>query len=364
MDSIFARMQRREKDGTKRRLRYDLGLIDLASNDYLGLARSSTLSAFCQKALNRRREDDLHGFGSTGSRLMTGNHPEMERVEEFIAKSQGFESALLFSSGYMANVGALSSLPDEGETILYDAECHASLLDGIRLSKARAYPFRHNDLCHLKKRLSATACRKATYIVTESVFSTDGSTAPLKELDNLAASFGAGMIVDDAHGIGLFYEEGKNSLATLKTVVAATAGCGKALGVMGGVVLTTKRIREFLLNFGKTAIYSTALPLASLYAIEGAFSQLPFLEREREKLFSLIRLFQTGSRNLSMTAIQPVNVRGNEAAVKLQEQFKQSGFLVKALLSPTVRKNRECLRITLHAFNTEEEVKRALELLS
>lgn len=361
MNSILARLQKREREGNKRRLHYNPGLIDLASNDYLGLARSSVISEFSQKALTRNREDSLNGLGSTGSRLMTGNHSEMERVEELIAKNQGFEAALLFSSGYMANLGLLSSLPDEGETILYDAECHASLLDGIRLSKAKAYPFRHNDLCHLKKRLSARGSKETTYIVTESVFSTDGTVAPLIELDSLAGKFGAGLIVDDAHGIGLFYENGRNPLADLKTLVAASAGCGKALGVMGGVVLTTNRIRDFLINFGKTAIYSTALPLTSLYAIEGAFSQLPLLAKERERLLSLVQLFQ--ARSGSETPIQPVRVRGNKEALQLQELFKEEGFLVKALLSPTVKKNRECLRITLHAFNTEDQIQRALEIL-
>lgn len=346
-----------------RSLKYEKGLVDFASNDYLGLARSPWIPAFCSESLAKLDRQALNGFGSTGSRLMTGNHPEIERVEGVIAGTLRSQAALIFSSGYMANIGVLSAILEEGDQVFYDSFCHASILDGIRLSRADAFPFRHQDLCHLEMRLKRRTSKKHVYIVTESIFSTDGSLSPLKEIDRLALKYEAQLIVDDSHGIGIFWNEGKGLLFGLKSCVAGTAGCGKALGVMGGVALTSIETKKFLLNFGKTAIYSTALPLISIYALEGAFLRLALAGKEREKLFSLIQLFKKLKGSTSDSQIQPVFIEGNSSALKAAAALQEKGFLVKALLSPTVQKKSECLRITLHSFNKEEEVKSVLELL-
>lgn len=355
------RLNKRKSLGNLRELHSSTtDLIDFASNDYLGLARSQELLADIQKEWNLYQNQPklvLKGVGSSGSRLLTGNSRYAEIIEEEIAQFHGFEDALLFGCGYMANVGLLSSLGKEA-TILYDAAIHASMRDGIRLSQAVAYPFRHQDLNHLEQRLKSFSQQKHCFICIESIYSTYGSIAPLLEISKLAEKYNTQLIVDEAHAVGLFGDKGQGLVNT--PVFAKVVTFGKALGTYGAVILGSKQLKNYLLNFAHASIYTTALPFHNLAAIRCSYRILPFLHKERTLLIERIDQFSSGMQS---TPIQPVSINGNARVKQAATFLKKHGFQVSALMSPTVRQGEEILRICLHSFNTEDEVKALIDLI-
>ncbi len=360
---MHTQLEKRKKLGNLRSLCTVPTMIDFASNDYLGLARSACLHA---KVLEKLKHSQLNRplFGSTGSRLLTGNSSYTEDLEAKIAHFHGFEAGLLFNSGYMANVGLIASCIKSSDTLFFDGHIHASMQAGIRLSKATSFAFRHNDIKHLETRLKKNAGKAPCYVLIESVYATDGSIAPLIEIAALCSRYAARLIVDEAHAVGLFGKEGKGFVAEYnlqKQVFAQVTTFGKALGTLGAIVLTKSWLKEYLVNFASSFIYTTALPLCNQFAISTAYDFLPLLDIERAQLFSHIKSFQ----NLcsSKTQIQPFYVKGNEAAHSLQRKLAEAGFDVRALVSPTVRRGYEILRISLHAFNTNEEVYTLQEIL-
>ena len=318
----------------RRSLQIREGLVDFSSNDYLGLARSPQV---------------ILKLGSTGSRLLTGNSREAERLERDLAVYYGYEAGLLFNCGYMANMGLLSTLKG---TLLYDAQVHTSMKEGIRLSQAKAYPFRHSDTEHLEARLKHK--EGPVYICFESIDSTDGSIAPINEILRLSQDYGAHLIVDEAHAVGVFGE----GLVKVP-VFAKIATFGKALGAFGAIVLSSDKLKHHLINTCRPFIYTTALPYYALEAIRQAHALLPELEKERRHLFDLIHLCA-----FSKTPIQPLFVPGEVEVKELSLRLASCGFDVRPLISPTVRRGFERLRICLHAFNTESEVLRLKEALS
>lgn len=320
------------------------GLIDFASNDYLGLARSLELAA----AVLQEWKGNL---GATGSRLLTGNSRYAEELEEKIASLHGYESGAIFNCGYMANLGLLSALGEE-QIILFDAGVHASTRDGIRLSRSKAFPFRHNDLEHLEARLKSYG---GCYIAIESLYSTDGSFAPLVEVAALARRYSASLIVDEAHAVGVFGPEGRGLVAEHQlqgSVFAQVHTFSKALGVSGAIVLGNEKLKETLVNFARPFIYTTALPYYDLAAIRCSYELFPKLEKERSHLRKLMGI---------TSQIQTISCPGNEAVKALAEKFRRRGFDVRPLTSPTVRRGDEKLRICLHAFNKEEDLKSLYE---
>lgn len=359
------KLELRKKGGNLRQLELLPNLIDFASNDTLGLARSSELFTSAAVELSASL-NPLKALGSTGSRLLTGNSAYAMRLEESIAAFHGFEAGLLFSCGYMANVAVLSMCAKPGVSIYFDAASHASLRSGIALSRAIAYPFKHNDLGHLESRLQKSPAKGGRFIAVESIYSTDGSVCPLAELCALAEKYEARLIVDEAHAIGAWGPRGRGLVAEhqLNPFVFATIGTfGKALGTYGAIVLGSRLLKDALLNFAVPFIYTTALPFYALAPIKCSYDRFPFLEKEREKLQKLIQIFRKARLPASNTHIQPIPVRGNNAAREIAEKLRGEGFDVRPLLSPTVRKNCEVLRIALHAFNTEEEVDRLIKAL-
>lgn len=347
--NLTERLLARQKLKNLRQLKPSLNLIDFASNDTLGLARSFELK---QLILN-----ELPSFfhGSTGSRLLTGNSLYAEKLENRIAAFHGFEAGLLFSCGYMANLGLLSAVAASEDRIFFDAGIHASTLDGIKLSNARAFPFRHNDLAHLEKRLQNCPSKIMKWICIDSIYSTDGSAAPLKAISELAKSYKAHLIVDEAHAAGAFGPQGKGLLAELnlnREVFAAVVTFGKAIGTYGAIVMGSSLLKEALINFAKPYIYTTALPFHALAAIKCSYDLFPSYEKERTHLRKLISFFP-----YSPTHIQPIRCPGNESVKKAQKDLAALGFDVSALMSPTVRRGHESLRLVLHAFNSIEEVK-------
>lgn len=351
------RLLKRKQFRNLRELKLSGPLIDFASNDYLGLARSSKLLAAVFKEWGKHL-NHFNGLGSTGSRLLTGNSRYVQDLEDSIAQFHGYEAGLLFNCGYMANLGLLSAIGTEESLIFFDIGVHASTHDGIKLCKAKAYPFKHNDLNHLEDRLKYNCFRGDRFICIESIYSTDGSMAPLAEICRLAHAYQAHLIVDEAHAIGVFGPNGKGLVAEQQLtsqVFAQINTFGKALGTYGAIVLGSNLLKKTLINFATSYVYTTALPFLTLAAIKCSYDLFPKMEKERQHLQNLIQLFKTFS-HFSPTHIQSFPVNGNEAVKKMAQGLLDQGFNVSPLMSPTVQRGHEMLRICLHAFNTEHEL--------
>lgn len=351
-------LSKRMREGNFRRPTNERAGIDFASNDYLGLSRS--------KELQRRIFEELAGlenvWGSTGSRLLTGNWRYAEALEEEIARFHGYPAGVLFSCGYMANVGLLSAVAADQDIILFDAQIHASTKDGIRLSRAQAYPFKHNDLDHLERRLKSCPAVGTRWICIDSVYSTDGSFAPLKEIVVLAQQFGARLIVDEAHAVGVLGPHGRGLVAEeslTEQVFAQVVPFGKGPGVHGAIVLGSRMLQEMLWNFANAWIYTTALPKSSLAAIRMSYQMFPSMDAERRALEGLIKNFKK-----SLSPIQPVIIPGCERVKRKSQELWEHGFDVRPLVSPTVQRGKESLQICLHAFNTQEELHKLMEYLN
>lgn len=352
---LTKRLYQRQKLGNLRELKIETDLIDFSSNDYLGMARSPLFAASIAKEMKAR--DPLCGIGSTGSRLLTGNSTYVQELERTIATFHGYESGLLFNCGYMANSGLLSSIAQYGDQIFFDASIHASMREGIKLSSAEAFAFRHNDLNHLEKRLKMDRKRAERFICIESIYSTDGSIAPLQEICFLAERYGAHVIVDEAHAVGVWGPQGRGLVAENhlnSRVFALIATCGKALGCFGAIILGSSLLTQTLINYATSSIYTTALPFLCLYAIKCSYDRFPFLEAERAHVRRLIQLFQ--SANSFATQIQALSIPGALTVKHASNMLKEKGFDVRPLTSPTVQRGQEVLRICLHAHNTERQV--------
>jgi 8-amino-7-oxononanoate synthase len=356
------RLLKRTKLGNLRKLQIIQPPIDFSSNDYLGLARSPQLatSVFQEWGIHLSH---LNGFGSTGSRLLTGNSLYAQELEEKIAKFHGYEAGLLFSCGYMANVGLLSAITNQESVIFFDAVVHASTHDGIRLSRAKAFPFKHNDLEHLENRLKTCSSQGDRFICIESIYSTDGSMAPLTEISQLAREYEAHLIVDEAHAVGGCGPKGRGLIAEhhlTAHVFAQVTTFGKALGTYGAIVLGNLTLKQTLINFATSYIYTTALPFQTLAAIKCSYDLFPELDQERHHLQKLIQIFRESYPSSSLTHIQAVPIEGNKAVKHVARAIVKQGFDVRPLMSPTVQRGHEVLRVCLHAFNTENELARLI----
>lgn len=352
---------RRKQMGNSRSLENRSNLIDFSSNDYLGIARSEQFKRMLQTEI---ATFDL--LGSTGSRLLTGNSLYVEKLEDKIANFHCFETGLLFNCGYMANVGLISAVADENDQILFDSGVHASMRDGIYLSRATAFPFKHNETEHLEKRLKNCRSKGERFICIESIYSTDGSEAPLIEIVQLAKQYNAHLIVDEAHAVGVLGKSGRGLVeerGLTHQVFAVIVTFGKALGAFGAAVLGSLFLKEALIQFSHAFIYTTALPFYSLAAIKCSYDLFPQLENERSKLKELIQFLHLNGIRVSNTHIQPISVKGNKAAKEISNNLYQQGIDLRALLSPTVRSGSEILRLCLHAFNSKMELIKLLERL-
>ncbi len=301
----------------------------------------------------------LNGLGSTGSRLLTGNTPYVQYLEDRIAHFHGYVAGVLFNCGYMANVGLLSTVANHKSTIIFDVAVHASTHDGIRLSRTKALPFKHNDLNHLETRLKHCTTLHDRFICIESIYSTDGSTAPLPEICQLASKYEAHLIVDEAHAVGICGPRGRDLVAEqnlTSQVFAQINTFGKALGTYGAIVLGNNTVKQALINFANSFIYTTALPFHALAAIKCSYDLFPKLEDERKHLRKLIQMFRNEYSDSSATHIQAIPFKGNGIVKHMAKKIAEQGFDARPLLSPTVQRGQEVLRVCLHAFNTEEEL--------
>jgi 8-amino-7-oxononanoate synthase len=371
--SLTKKLQQREQNNALRQLPIANNLIDFASNDYLGFAKNQELF---DKTHDFLIQNNCKINGATGSRLLSGNHHLYNQTENFIAQFHQSESSLIFNSGYDANVGFFSSVPQRSDIILYDELCHASIRDGIQMSHAKSYKFQHNnfdDLEQIIKRFQTEL--PEVYIVTESVFSMDGDTPNLEELVNLSEKYNCYLIIDEAHALGVFGSNGEGLLQNQQLhdkVFARIITFGKGLGCHGAAVLGSSELKNFLVNFARSFIYTTGLSPHSVATILTAYQHLVTEKKAIEQLKSNIQFFnqnkiQLGLKPLfvySKSAIQCAIIPGNEKVKSIATQLQQNGFDVKAILSPTVPEGQERLRFCIHSYNTEKEIKNVLNLLA
>ncbi len=355
---IKNKLDERRSSCIYRTLKPENGLIDFCSNDYLGFARSAVLKN------NIAAEIQKHPAGlngSTGSRLLSGNLRYAEELETAIAAFHLYEAGLLFNSGYDANLGLLSSLPQRGDTIIADELIHASAIDGARLSYANRYSFRHNDPDSLEAKLKLA--KGTCYVVIESVYSMDGDMPPLLEILKLTEEYGAHLIVDEAHAVGLYPAGLVSELHLQDRIFASVVTFGKALGCHGAIVLGSNLLREYLLNFARSFIYTTAAPFHQLAAVKMAYHLLHAAGEEVNRLKDNISLFkdQIDPNNAfpllkSDSTIQCVVLKSNTKARQAANILQNEGLDVRAILSPTVAPGTERIRICLHAFNTTNDI--------
>jgi 8-amino-7-oxononanoate synthase len=340
--------------------------LNFCSNDYLGLAaHPRVVERFRSAAVQ-------YGVGSGASHLVCGHSAPHHALEEALAEFTGRARALLFSSGYMANAGILSSLLQRGDSVFEDRLNHASLLDGGLHSGARFLRFPHNDVSALKAKLESAQGPKM--VVVDGVFSMDGDTAPLAGLADLCTDHDAWLMVDDAHGFGVLGERGVGSTEAAGLAVSCVpvlmATLGKALGTAGAFVAGSELLIEGLIQQSRNYIYTTALPPAVAAASLEALSLVREEPWRREHLAQLIMRFRVGAQQLglplmtSTSAIQPLLIGDAALAVDLSNRLGEEGFLIGAIRPPTVPTGTSRLRITLSAAHSEEQVDQLLEQLA
>ena len=341
-------------------------LLNLSSNDYLGLAQDPRLIAAAQDAAAR------WGAGAGASRLVTGHLALHAAVEEKLAAFKGTQAAVIFSTGYMANLGVISALMGPGDAVFGDKLNHASIYDGIKLSGAALHRFPHRDLNRLEELLRQHQDARRRLIITDSVFSVDGDLAPLAELVALKERFGAALMIDEAHATGVLGERGAGLAEALGLTGRIEVHLGtfsKALGSLGGYVAGDRRLIDYLYNRSRSLIYSTALAPPVLGAIGAALeivAQEPerrrYLQEESEKFRR--GLSQAGLDTLgSETQIIPVLVGENGRTLEFAARLRQQGLMAVALRPPTVPPGKARVRFSLSAAHSREDLARALETI-
>lgn len=338
--------------------------LSFCSNDYLGLANHPrVVERFRQSA-------SKYGVGSGASHLVTGHHREHHALEEALADFTGRPRALLFSTGYMANLGVINALCGRGDAVFEDKINHASLLDGAMLSAASMVRYRHNDIEHLQTQLNKTQAQRKL-IAVDGVFSMDGDFAKLDKLATLAKQNDAWLMVDDAHGIGCIGKNGGGSIEHFSLGIGEVpilmGTLGKALGTFGAFVAGSETLIESLIQFSRTYIYTTALPPAVAAATCESLAIIKDEPQRREKLAELISYFRDGCESIGLnlmpsnTAIQPILVGDASKALAISEKLEQKGFIVSAIRPPTVPQGTARLRCT---FSAEHEISHVDALLS
>ncbi|WP_191117242.1 8-amino-7-oxononanoate synthase [Vibrio campbellii] len=328
--------------------------INFSSNDYLGLANDQALVRAWQQGLS------VYGSGSGASPMVTGFSAAHSNLEAALTEWLGYERAILFGSGFSANQALLFTLLEKSDVLIQDRLNHASLMEAGMLSPAKMKRFKHNDIAHLKSQLSS---EDNHLVVTEGVFSMDGDCAPLADIAEVTSSHDAWFAVDDAHGIGVLGESGGGSceLAKVKPELLIVT-FGKAFGMSGAAILCDHATGDFLTQFARHHVYSTAIPPAQAYALTHAVSMIQEQSWRREKLTELNEAYRDGLQDLdgfveTQTSIKPFMIGESELALQVASACRQNGIWVTAIRPPTVPKGTSRLRITLTANHTNEQVK-------
>lgn len=373
--TLQQKLKLRAETNALRKLPIPTNGIDFSSNDYLGFAKNEEIFDATHKYLI---ENNIKINGATGSRLISGNHNLYTITENYISEFHQSESALIFNSGYDANVGFFSSVPQRNDIILYDELCHASIRDGIQMSHAKSYKFQHNDYEDLElllsKFLASNSQLPTIFIITESVFSMDGDAPNMETLVQISEKFNALLVVDEAHALGVFGDKGEGLVQSQNLqdkVFARIVTFGKGLGCHGAAVLGSAILKEYLVNFARSFIYTTGLSPHSITTILVAYQNLN-QSTDLQKLKENINFFNQQKQLLgikplfvySKSAIHSAIIPGNEKVKNIASQLQEKGFEVKAILSPTVPEGQERLRFCLHSYNTEKEMEEVLIELS
>lgn len=374
-DKNSEKLQQRVLKNAMRVLGNQSSLIDFSSNDYLGFAKSETIFHRIHQFLI---DNNIKQNGATGSRLISGNHNLYSKVEGFLSNFHESESATIFNSGYDANIGFFSSVPQRGDVILYDEFIHASIRDGIQLSNAKSFKFSHNDLENLEERILHFISNENSdiYVVTESVFSMDGDSPDLVKVSEICKKHNAFLIIDEAHAIGVFGKNGCGLIQQLNIqndVFARIITFGKALGCHGAAILGNQDLQNYLINFARSFIYTTGLSPHSLATIQMIYNEMINESSSFDQnhiLNSNIDFFLKEIKRLNLNFIASHStihccvISGNEKVKLIAKKIQKNGFSVKAILSPTVLENKERLRFCLHSYNSKQEISEVLELLN
>jgi 8-amino-7-oxononanoate synthase len=378
LSAIGAQLERRRADGLYRQRSVVDGqqgpdlvvdgrrMLAFCSNDYLGLAADPRLVEAAQRGLAR------YGVGSGAAHLVSGHSTAHHALEEELAEFTGRERALLFSTGYMANLGVIAALLGRGDRVFEDRLNHASLIDGGLLSRARFVRYAHADVAALASRLPDGGGRKL--VVTDGVFSMDGDVAPLAQLASACQANDAWLMVDDAHGVGVLGPGGGGSVAeaglTQEQVPVLMGTLGKALGCAGAFVAGPAALIEALVQFARPYIYTTAMPPAIAEATRASLRICREEEWRRERLRGLIVRFREGARRIglqvceSRTPIQPILLGDSQRALAWSAELRRQGVLVTAIRPPTVPDDAARLRVTLSAAHTAAQVETLLDVLN
>lgn len=356
--------QRKEENAYRTLIVSDEGAVDFSSNDYLGLARNKALAQLV------KQEYDIMPVknGSGGSRLLGGNSASAEELELLMAAFFHAPATLLFNSGYAANQALLSAVPQKGDTILVDELSHASIKEGIRLSQAKRFSFRHNDISHLEHRLKQA--QGQAFVVVESIYSMDGDAAPLADICTVCEKYGAAMIVDEAHSTGIY---GKGSglvceLGLQEKVFARVYTFGKGMGCHGACIAGSAALKNYLINFARPFIYTTALPQHTVVSLKMAFLYLQQHPELTEQIHGKVHLFNK-LKSLHLNKLLPSHIQvhsnsplqaivypGAKEIKRLALEMEERGFPLRPIYAPTVPAGKERLRISLHVHNSDNEI--------
>jgi 8-amino-7-oxononanoate synthase len=341
---IEKRLAAIDAEGLRRSLRPPSG-IDLSSNDYLGLANHPLLKQRMAEAVL------AEGVGSTGSRLLRGERTSFTRVEADFSRFKGAARSLYFSSGYLANLAVLTTFPEAGDVIFSDERNHASLIDGVRLSRARRVIFPHNDVAALERLLHKTADGEQKFLVVESLFSMDGDEAPLAEYAQLCRATGTALIIDEAHAVGIYGERGSGLMEAHGVdadVFVSINTAGKAMGVSGAFVAGSDAAIEYLIQRARPFIFSTAPPPSIAAALDASLEVIAAEPERRERVLLNARYLRGRLGIPGTSQIIPVLIGENDRTVAVARELQAAGFDVRAVRPPTVPPGTARLRLSIN----------------
>lgn len=339
----------------------------LATNNYLGLTHSKGVKQATIAAVEE------YGTGSGGARLTTGSHPLYEKLEQELAKFKGTEAALVFNTGYMANVGIISAVVNQGDVVFSDELNHASIIDGCRLCKGQTVVYRHADMKHLAEGLENTPCAGRRFIVTDGVFSMDGDIAPLDQIVELGEKYDAMVMVDDAHAVGVIGRGGRGTVDYFGLhgrVHIQMGTLSKSLAAEGGYVAGSQELIHYLVNKARSFIFSTALGPGTVAAAYAALQELQFNPSLVDQVLSNAKYMRTALASAGLavggtvTPILPIMVGEAAVALKMAQQLKEQGLIVSAIRPPTVTPGASRLRLTVSAAHERADLERAVEIIS
>ncbi|MFV0531192.1 MAG: aminotransferase class I/II-fold pyridoxal phosphate-dependent enzyme [Flavobacteriales bacterium] len=359
-DKLKIRLEKRKESQVFRATKlFDSNKKDFFSNDYLGYAKIH------KKSISN---------GSSGSRLISGTHQEHLNLEKFIADFHKSEAALIFNSGYDANLGFFSCVPQKSDVVLYDELIHASIRDGMRLSLAKHYHFKHNDLQDLEAKIRKQKDCKIIYVVVEAVYSMDGDSPDLKKLKKLVDKYAVCLVIDEAHSLGVYGEKGVGYTqwqGIEQSCFARLYTFGKALGRHGAVWVGSQDLIDYLTNFARSFIYTTALPSSLMREIYEQYQMMKEDDANREKLKQNIIFYQKKIKentledyfSLNNSPIQFFRGKNKDLLYQVSDSLRKKDFNVKPIFHPTVPKGKERLRISLHSYNSLEEIDELIKII-